>query len=95
MSLRDNVWLARGVQKLCAAAKPESLATRTNCHRMVKLPDTQRSVGGKLEQIVGLTLARGPTDATGTVALPRKSLMIRAPKEPGKFSCYFERFLVA
>ena len=49
---------------------------------------TKDSVGGTAEQIVGLTseqivgltlargLARGPTDAVGTTALPEKSLMI-------------------
>jgi hypothetical protein len=52
----------------------------------VKWSATRRSVGGKSEQIVGLTLARGPTDATETVAVPRKSLMIREFKraDPAK-----------
>src|SRR5580693_9782968 len=36
-----------------------------------------RLAGGKSEQIVGRTLARGPTRATGTVALPDSSESFR------------------
>jgi hypothetical protein len=49
---------------------PQSLATYPFCSPDGEVEGGTDSVGETLEQIVGLTLARGPTGAVETTALP-------------------------